>query len=150
DAGRSILPLLGWTKSKLTLFLNMTDPAEQLDYWDRHLDTPLWRAAVDTALSPRFLRLAYAAPFIRSLKTNSFGPQIRARLRRGWATHPNRSNPYAWRLLLNQHVEKEPAPPAHPIQWACADAADFLDSWPSQSFDAFSLSNITDGASDAY
>ena len=148
SAGCSLLPLLGSAERKRAFFLNMTDPAEQLDYWDRHLDSPLWRLAVDTVLSQTFLRLAYAAPFIRSLKTNSFGAQIRARLRRGWATHPNRSNPYAWRLLLNQTIE--PEPPAHPIQFFCADAADFLESSPPKSFDAFSLSNITDGASDAY
>jgi S-adenosylmethionine:diacylglycerol 3-amino-3-carboxypropyl transferase len=147
--GRHLLPLLGWTERNRTFFLNMTDPAEQLDYWDHHLDSPLWRAAIDTLLSPSLLRLAYASPFIRSLRTESFGEQIRARLRRGWATHPNCSNRYAWKLLLNQNAE-EPAPPMHPIQFACADAATFLESCPPQTFDAFSLSNITDGASPAY
>jgi S-adenosylmethionine:diacylglycerol 3-amino-3-carboxypropyl transferase len=146
--GRRLSALAGWSRSKLTEFLNLSDYAQQIEYWDRWLDTRLWRAAVDTLLSPRMLSLCYAGPFVRSLPPE-FGRRIRWRLRRGWATHSNRSNPYAASLLSGTPLA-EPGPPAAPIEFICADAADFLESSRPAAFDAFALSNIGDGATPEY
>jgi S-adenosylmethionine:diacylglycerol 3-amino-3-carboxypropyl transferase len=146
--GRNLARFAGWTRRKVVDFLNLSDPAEQVEYWDRRLDTQAWRIAVDTLLAPRLLGICYASPFIESLPKD-FGPRLRQRLRRTWATHSNRSNPYAASLLLGR-------PPAEPnaseseIQFVCADAADFLESCPSAVFDGFSLSNIGDGVSPDY
>ena len=144
---RSLLPLVGWTRRLRTAFLNLTDPAEQLDFGDRYLDSTLWRTVVDTLFfgtSAAGIRISLLA----ALKTESFGPILRARLRRGWSNHPNRWNPYAWRLLLGKSFEEEVG--GHQIRFECADAAAYLESLPAQSFDSFSLSNICDGASPAY
>ena len=146
--GRTLFTLLGWTTRKRAEFLNLEDPAEQLDYWDRYLDSAFWRSAVDILLSSTLLRLAYASPFIASLRAASFGPLIRARLRRGWSNHPNRCNAYAWRLLLGTSLEEDSC--TCPIRFECADALAYLESSPPESFDAFSLSNIGDGASPQY
>jgi hypothetical protein len=140
--------LAGWTTRKLVEFLDLSDCAQQIDYWDQRLDTPIWRATVDTLLAPRLLELCYAAPFAASLPRD-FGQRIRRRLRRGWATHSNRSNPYAAALMLGI------APPdlgasATPIEFVCADAAEFLEDSPPSTYDAFALSNIGDGASEEY
>lgn len=146
--GRRLAALAGWNRGKLEAFLNLSDCARQTEYWDRWLDTPLWRTAVDTLLSPSLLSLYYAGPFVASLP-REFGRQIRQRLRRCWASHPNRSNPYAASLLLGEPLT-DPDPPLTPIQFVCADAADFLESAPRSSFDAFALSNIGDGAQREY
>lgn len=146
--GRVFARLAGWTQRKLLEFLNLSDCAEQIDYWDHRLDTPVWRAAVDTLLAPRLLELCYAAPFAATLP-HDFGQRIRRRLRRGWATHSNRSNPYAAALMLGiDPADREPS--TTPIEFVCADAAEFLEDSPPLTYDAFALSNIADGASQEY
>jgi SAM-dependent methyltransferase len=146
--GRGLAARAGWSREKLEAFLNLSDCRQQTEYWDRWLDTPLWRAAVDTLLSPSVLRLCYTGPFAASVP-REFGKRIRERLRRCWASHPNRSNPYAAALLLGKPLT-DPEPPVNPIEFVCADAADFLESAPRSSFEAFALSNIGDGAPPDY
>jgi hypothetical protein len=43
-----------------------------------------------------------------------------------------------------------PGSPARPIEFVCADAADFLESSRPSAFEGFALSNIGDGASAEY
>jgi len=145
--GRGLASLAGWSPARIMHFLSLSDGQEQVEYWDRWLDTPRWRAVFDTLLAPRLLGLFYAGPFVSALPQD-FGARIRQRLRRGWSLHPNRSNPYASALLLGK-APAECGPALYPIQFVCADAAHFLEN--SQAvFDAFALSNIGDGASLAY
>lgn len=146
--GRRLLPLLGWTKTKLREFLSLREPSEQLHYWQRTLDSERWRVTVDTLLSASLLRVAYANPFVAGLPRH-FGARVRARLQRAWANHPNYSNPYAWRLLLGEAPFASELPAAG-IRFVCADAAAYLQACPRASFDAFSLSNISDGAPPSY
>ena len=146
--GRNLAKLAGWSTGKLIDFLNLSDPAEQVEYWDGRLDTQAWRFAVDTLLAPRLLGTCYANPFIESLPQD-FGLRLRQRLRRTWATHSNRSNPYAASLLSGRPPE-EPNSSQSQIQFVCVDAADFLESCPPAVFDGFSLSNIADGVSPDY
>lgn len=146
--GRQVAKLAGWSHVKLTGFLDLSDPAEQVEFWDRRLDTQAWRAAVDRLLAPRLLGMCYASPFVKSLPQD-FGPRLRERLRRTWATHPNKTNPYAASLLLGQPPAEQRAP-EFPIQFVCADAADFLEHCQPPVFDGFSLSNIGDGVSADY
>lgn len=145
---RNLAKLAGWSCVKLADFLNLSDPAEQVEYWDRRLDTQACRVGVDRLLAPGLLGICYASPFVESLPRN-FGPRLRQRLRRTWATHSNRSNPYAAALLLGR-PPVEPNAPEFLIQFVCADAADFLECCPPAAFDSFSLSNIGDGASPDY
>jgi S-adenosylmethionine:diacylglycerol 3-amino-3-carboxypropyl transferase len=146
--GRALLPLFGWSERRRREFLLLSNPSEQVYFWRHTLDSSRWRCAVDALLSKAALGLIYASPFLASLPT-TFGARIRARLERGWATHPNLSNPYAWRLLLGESpCAAEPPVPA--IRFVCADAATYLESSAAASFDAVSLSNITDGASPSY
>jgi len=145
---RKLATVVGWSRLKLVEFLSLSDCAKQGEYWDRLLDTPIWRAAVDTLFAPRLLRLFYASPFVESLPQD-FGAQIRRRLRSGWISHPNRSNPYATALLLGI-PPADPGAAVCPIQFSCADAADFLENSPPAAFDAFAMSNIGDGAPLSY
>jgi hypothetical protein len=108
----------------------------------------MWRAMVDTLLAPRILRLCYRGPLVASLPCN-FGSMIRRRLRRGWANHLNRLNPFASLLLKGEPLPRA-ARATLPIRFVCADAAEFLENCAPGSFDAFALSNIGDGVSIAY
>jgi S-adenosylmethionine:diacylglycerol 3-amino-3-carboxypropyl transferase len=146
--GRTLFPLLGWTVPRRLEFLSMSDPSQQLYYWRRTLDSRRWRMAVHTVLSARVLRLVYASPFVGSLPRH-FGAVVRARLERAWANHANDSNPYAWRLFLGE-TERIAESPTPAIRFVCADAANYLERCEPASFDAFSLSNIVDGASPCY
>lgn len=147
--GRTLLPLAGWRPSRLRAFLDLERPAEQVAYWRRHLDTRRLRAALDILLSRPLLRAAYAAPLLACLPSR-FGAVVRARIERGFATHPNRTNPYARALLLGE-LRDEPAPPeAGGIRLVHADAAAYLEAAPAGSFNGFTLSNILDGAEESY
>jgi S-adenosylmethionine:diacylglycerol 3-amino-3-carboxypropyl transferase len=146
--GRTFFPLLGWTGQRLREFLSMGDPSEQLHYWQRTLNSKRWRMTVDTALSAWVLRLVYASPFVACLPRN-FGAIVRGRIERAWANHANNSNSYAWRLFLGE-TKWTAEPPTPAIRFVCADAATYLYACEPASFDAFSLSNIADGAPSSY
>jgi S-adenosylmethionine:diacylglycerol 3-amino-3-carboxypropyl transferase len=148
DLGRTLLPLLGWRRSVLEAFLQMKDPAEQLDFWRRHLDTRRFRAGVDLLLSLTALRSAYAAPFLAVLPPR-FGQVMRARMERCFGRHPNATNPFA-RALLRGAFPTSGSGTQGEVDLACADAAQFLERCPPASFDAFTLSNILDGAEPSY
>lgn len=147
--GRGLLSLAGWTEQKRREFLLLDDVAAQVSYWHDVLDSGLFRAGVDTLLSHWLLRLVYASPFVAGLP-KGFGPIIRARLGRGWATHPNQSNPYAWHLLLGETPGGLEPAHEHNLRFVCADAAEYLEACAPASFDAFALSNILDGAPPSY
>jgi len=147
--GRALLPLAGWWPSRLRAFLDLERPAEQAAYWRRHLDTWRLRAAMGILFSRPLLRTAYAAPLLACLPPR-FGGVVRARMERGFATHPNRTNRYARALLLGE-LGDEPAPAAAgAIRLVHADAAAYLEAVPEGSFDGFTLSNILDGVEDSY
>jgi S-adenosylmethionine:diacylglycerol 3-amino-3-carboxypropyl transferase len=145
---RKFFGLAGWTEQRRWEFLHLNDPIEQIAYWDRLLDSRRLRASMRILLSPPVLQRVYNRPFADSLPGN-FAAWIHARMRRCWATHPNESNPYAWNILWGER-QIVPDPPVCPIHFVCADAASYLESCGPASFQAFSLSNILDGAPAAY
>jgi S-adenosylmethionine:diacylglycerol 3-amino-3-carboxypropyl transferase len=147
--GRGFAPLVGWRLSRVREFLDLAAPAEQADYWRRYLDTRRLRAAMDAVLSTAVLNIFYAAPYLRALP-QQFGRVMRGRMERCFARHSNRDNPYARSLLLGEVPAGAAPREARGIRLVLADAASHLESEPAGSFDGFTLSNILDGASDAY
>ena len=147
--GRSLAPLAGWWPSRLRAFLDLYEPAEQIAYWRRHLDTRRFRAALDGLLSLSALRAVYASPFLDVLPPR-LGAVMRGRMERCFGRHPNRTNPYARALLLGELSDATPPPEAKNIRLVHADAAAFLERQPEGSFDGFALSNILDGTDVAY
>ena len=152
DDGRSgarFAPVLGWRPSRVREFLDLASPAEQIEYWRRHLDTRRFRAATRRDPLDGVLGALYARPLLAALRTPLEGSCAAAwseasagiptattstRARCSWATSPS----------------APPPPEARRIRLVHADAATCLENEPPESFDGFTLSNILDGASDAY
>lgn len=147
--GRALLPLAGWHAPKLARFLDLDDPPAQLAMWKRDFDTLRFRAAMDVLLSTATLGAAYASKLVASLPRR-FASVMRARMERCFATHPNRTNPFARALLLGELIDDAPSSRPVRVEFACDDAAEFLRRAPPQSFDGFTLSNILDGADEGY
>ena len=149
DFARFFAPLAGWWPSRVQAFVELDDPAEQMEYWERHLNTWRFRAALDGLFSVTALRSVYSSPLLDFLPKR-LGAVMRTRMERCFASHPNRTNPYARSLLLGE-LSSDPTPlQAKDIRLVHADAAGFLENEPPASFDGFTLSNILDGADDAY
>lgn len=145
---RAFAPLVGWTRARLRRFVELDDLQAQADMW-RTLDTWRLRVAFGALFSVTALRAVYASPFLAFLPSR-LGTVMRARLARAFSRHTNRTNPYARALLLGELAEEQPRPHAGSIELVHGDAAEWLEAAPAGSFDAFTLSNILDGADPAY
>jgi S-adenosylmethionine:diacylglycerol 3-amino-3-carboxypropyl transferase len=146
--GRGAMALFGWRRAVLERFLALADPAAQREFWRAHLDTRGFRVATDALLSVSGLKAVYASPFLAILPAH-FGQVMRARLARCFGTFPNRENRYARALLLGE-LPAAPAFDAARITLVPGDAAEYLEHCAPASFDAFTLSNILDGAPAGY
>ena len=133
-AGRRIV---GWRRSRVEAFLALDDPEAQVDMWST-VATRRFRTVLALALQPRVLRPVHGelAAAVPSAAT------IRARLERGFATHPNATNPYARLWLVGDKTPEQPCP----VETVTAEAAAYLEAAPRASFDGFALSNVLDGA----
>jgi hypothetical protein len=148
--GRRLLPLFGWREPVLRDFLELENPDEQIEFWQTRLNTMPWRFMLDFFLQRSLLQFIYASRFTDSLPLH-FGRKVRERIERSWRTHANRSNPYAWRLLIgHQNSRLRGVSPGSDLRLTCADAATYLEDCPPDHFDGFTLSNIFDGASAEY
>ncbi len=146
---RSMYPVLGMTRMRD--FLQLTDPGEQIRFWRERLDTSRFRLGMRLLVNKRALRLVYHRTFLRIMPPR-FDEVLRHRFERGFASHPNRTNPYAWRLLAGEEPPHHTpvVPVSGNIELLVADAADYLERCPPRSFDGFTLSNILDGTDPKY
>ena len=145
DRLRRVAPALGWRRSVLERFCSFETPGPQLEFWRRNLDTRRFRVALAASFNPKRLRRLYASPFVGVLPPR-FDRILRHRFERGFGRHPNSRNPYAKALLLGRPRETTPGA----LTLVTADAAGFLEGCPPRSFDGLTLSNILDGADEAY
>ncbi len=148
--GRRFLPLLGLRRRMVRAFMELDDPSIQLQDW-RRLNTARFRFFLMAVINRVVLRVIYDPAFLQMLLPH-FDRVIVARLERSFARHPNRRNPYAWRLFLGIDPPDHfaPKPPGDRIELVEADAAAYLEGRAPRSFTGFSLSNILDGTGAAY
>ena len=149
--GRMLAPAAGWSKARLQAFVRLDNSAQQVAFWRNYLDTARFRLASDVLLSKPVLRRVYSARLLDCLPSK-FAAVLRRRIERCISRHSNRTNPYARAIFTGEAEFERPAAPTatRDIELVQADAAGFLETQPSRSFDGFALSNILDGASDAY
>jgi hypothetical protein len=143
---RAFMPLIGWRANVVRKFLALSDVDEQVTFWREHLNTRRFRLSFDAMISPAILRFVYAREFLACLPPR-FGAVLRARLERNFGRHANAGNPFVRGLFLGEHAE---VTRAGKVQFVLGDAAGYLESCEAGYFDAFTLSNILDGASDSY
>jgi S-adenosylmethionine:diacylglycerol 3-amino-3-carboxypropyl transferase len=141
--------LAGWWPSRVRVFLELDEPGEQAEFWQRELNTWRFRTSIDALFSVTALRSFYAPRFLDFLPRR-LGSVMRGRMERCFFRHPNRTNPYARALLLGALSSEPPPPQAKDIRLVHADAAEFLENATAASFDAFTLSNILDGTDSGY
>ena len=149
---RMLMPLVGWRREMVREFLLLSDCEQQELYWRMYLDTRRFRAGFNLLMSRFALRMVYAPDFLSFLPSH-LGSIMRQRWMRGFATHANATNPYAWRLLLGEELDDgiwREANVADRMDFVSADAASYLEGCEPGSFDGFALSNILDGATPAY
>jgi S-adenosylmethionine:diacylglycerol 3-amino-3-carboxypropyl transferase len=149
DFMRFFAPLAGWWPSRVRAFVELEDPAKQMEFWEQHLNTWRFRVSLDGLFSVTALRSVYAPRFLDFLPKR-LGAVMRGRMERCFANHSNGSNPYARSLLLGELSDEPPPPEAKDVRLVQADAASFLENQPAGSFDGFTLSNILDGTDEAY
>ena len=149
DLGRAVAPILGWHRETVRQFLDLSDPARQMEFWNGRLNTRRFRAAFDALLSIGALRAFYASEFLGFLPRR-LGAVMRGRMERCFARHPNRDNSHARALLLGELDAGPPPAEARQVRLVQSDAAGFLEEEPPGSFGAFTLSNILDGAGADY
>ena len=148
-AGRAALRPLGWGRRRLERLAAMDDCDGQVGEW-RRLTSGASGAALRALLAPAALKLGYRDAFARPAAT--LRRQVPSRIGRGMAAHPNATNPWA-RLLLTGAWPADRPDPAYEhgsLDLAVADVAAHLEAVPPATYDAFSLSNVLDGAPAAY
>jgi S-adenosylmethionine:diacylglycerol 3-amino-3-carboxypropyl transferase len=146
---RLMYPLLGMTRVRQ--FLELTDPSQQIVFWRRQLATRRVRLGLRLLINRLALQLIYHRTFLTMMPPR-FDVVIRQRFERCFARHPNRTNPYAWRLLAGSEPPGSQPIVAVPdrIELIQADAVEYLEGCAPKSFDGFTLSNILDGTDAAY
>ncbi|PDP85630.1 hypothetical protein CQJ94_21150 [Glycomyces fuscus] len=141
-----------WRAEALRGFLDLDDPRVQLRWWRTRLDSPGLRLLMGAALRPAGVLTAALAPGFRHVVPARFDTELRARVARVVARHPNADNPLLAELLAGGSPRpRAEAPPLRAtVRFVLGDVAEHLEAVPAGSYDAVTLSNVLDGPGAAY
>ncbi|WP_116244713.1 DUF3419 domain-containing protein [Nocardiopsis sp. FIRDI 009] len=144
--------LVSWRPDALRAFLDLADPRIQSLWWRTRLDGPGLRLLMGAALRPVGVLAAALAPGLRHAVPARFDTELRARIARVVARHPNADNPLLAALLTGRAPEPPPdgPSPADGVRFVLGEITEHLESVPAGSYDAVTLSNVLDGPGPAY
>jgi len=149
EGRRRLIDSGAWDERAIATFLSEIDVDVQRRWWDERIATPRLRAMLRAALArPRLV--GDRAGFPAGSTPERFGGLVERRLARCVATHPNRWNPYLWWLLAGRDApgtRSGRAIPESRVDVHVAEAGQWLEAHPRARFDAFTLSDVLDGAS---
>ncbi|WP_430591584.1 hypothetical protein [Humidisolicoccus flavus] len=139
----------GWSRKKLRAFLADRSADRRRTYWERHLDTRVFRSVLTATLGPASaLSAALQRDFSRPIPPH-FAAVLRARVAQAVPRHELHNNRFAHRLFLGEdHPDwRLPSGVADRITPIQQDALSYLQAQPDEQYDGISLSNLADGAS---
>jgi hypothetical protein len=146
--GRTVLRPVGWSRRELTRFCTATDIEVQRQQWHQ-LTHGARGLGFRVLLSPSRLRLGYKREFV-DVAGKGFADRVFAIVDRSLVHVPNADNPYASLLFLGQPLPDVPLNSDAQLTVLCADVVKHLLSVPEHHYDAVTLSNILDGASQSF
>lgn len=154
DLGRGMVRAAStaWSRRRVRQFLQEDDPLKAAQAWKDRLDNRSLASILKTLLGPAG---SLSALVLRDFATPippHFDEAIRGRIARALRKHAPRDNPFAWRLLLGEELPGHRLPQADPsrVRWLDEPLLDHLERIDAATYDAATLSNVTDGAEERW
>lgn len=154
DLGRGMIRAASpaWSRRRVRQFLQEGDPLKASQAWKDRLDNRTLASILKTMLGPAGTLSALVLRDFSTPIPSHFDEAIRGRIGRALRKHAPLENPYAWRLLLGEELPGHRLPQVDPasIRWVDAPLLDHLERVEPVSYDAITLSNVTDGADERW
>lgn len=154
DLGRGMVRAASpaWSRRRVRQFLQEGDPLKAAQAWKDRLDNRTLASILKTMLGPAGALTALVLRDFATPLPPHFDEAIRGRIARALRKHAPRENPYAWRLLLGEEMPGHALPRVDPssVRWVDEPLLDHLERAEPGSYDAVSLSNVSDGADERW
>ncbi|WP_347754488.1 hypothetical protein [Agrococcus sp. ProA11] len=141
-----------WSRRRVRQFLREADPLRAEQLWKERLDNRILASILKTMLGPAGTLSALVLRDFSTPIPAHFDEAIRGRIARALRKHAPRENPYAWRLLLGEELRGHRLPEIDPatVAWVEEPLLEHLERAAPGSYDALTLSNVTDGADERW
>ncbi|WP_405216148.1 hypothetical protein [Agrococcus sp. Ld7] len=141
-----------WSRRRMRQFLQEDDPLRAASVWHERLDNRVLASLLKTMLGPAGMLSALVLRDFSTPIPAHFDEAIRGRIGRALRKHAPHDNPYAWRLLLGEELPGHRLPRVDPssVAWVEDPLLDHLERAAPGSYDALTLSNVTDGADERW
>lgn len=154
DLGRGMIRAASpaWSRRRMRQFLLEDDPLKASAAWKSRLDNRTLASILKTMLGPAGVLSALVLRDFATPIPPHFDEAIRGRIARALRKHAPSSNPYAWRLLLGEEQPGHAPPAVDPasVTWLEEPLLEHLERVAPGSYDALTLSNVTDGADERW
>lgn len=141
-----------WSRRRMRQFLQEDDALKAAQLWSSKLDNRTLASILKTILGPAGMLSALVLRDFSTPIPPHFDEAIRGRIGRALRKHAPGENPFAWRLLLGEDApwHRQLAVDPATIAWVEEPLLDHLERVPPASYDAITLSNVTDGADERW